>query len=79
MQMPDNAGATNEHRAELYGVRYPAIYVKAAKYLSINSALSAVEARLSPLRAFAGSSMSFSRTRTGTPMSLKSTRVAYIA
>ena len=50
MQMADNAGATDEHRALNYcTVRYPAIYVKAAEEFAANSSLSAVEVRPSPL------------------------------
>ena len=50
MQMTDNAGATDEHRALNYlAVRYPAIYAKAADEFAGNSSLSAVEVRPSPL------------------------------
>jgi PatG C-terminal len=50
MQMTDNAGATNEHRALNYlAVRYPAIYANAAEAFGRNLSLSAVETRLSPL------------------------------
>ncbi len=55
MQMADNAGASNEHRALNYlAVRYPAIYSRAAEAFAQNSSLSAVEvrpSRLSGLRA----------------------------
>jgi PatG C-terminal len=50
MQMADNAGATDEHRALNYcALRYPAIYAKAAEEFAANSSLSAVEVRPSPL------------------------------
>jgi cyclic patellamide precursor peptide PatG len=50
MQMADNAGATDEHRALNYlVVRYPAIYAKAAEEFAQNSSLAAVEVRPSPL------------------------------
>jgi hypothetical protein len=50
MQMTDNAGATDEHRALNYlAVRYPAIYAKAAESHAQNASLSAVDVRPSPL------------------------------
>jgi hypothetical protein len=50
MQMTDNAGATDEHRALNYlSVRYPAIYARAAEEFARDFSLTAVEARLSPL------------------------------
>jgi PatG C-terminal len=50
MQLADNAGATDEHRALNYSaLRYPAIYAKTAEEFTANSSLSAVEVRLSPL------------------------------
>lgn len=50
MQMADNAGATDEHRALNYcAVRYPAIYAKTAESYEKNSSLSAVEVRSSSL------------------------------
>jgi hypothetical protein len=50
MQMTDNAGARDEHRALNYlAVRYPAIYAKAAEEFAVNASLSAVEVRPSPL------------------------------
>jgi cyclic patellamide precursor peptide PatG len=50
MQMADNAGATDEHRALNYcATRYPAIYATTADAYKRNAALSAVEVRLSPL------------------------------
>jgi hypothetical protein len=50
MQMTDNAGATDEHRALNYlSVRYPAIYARAAESFAGNFSLSAVETRPSPL------------------------------
>ena len=54
MQMTDNAGATDEHRALNYlAVRYPAIYTSAAEAQAQNSSLTAVEvlpSRLSGVR-----------------------------
>jgi hypothetical protein len=50
MQMADNAGATDEHRALNYlAVRYPAIYATAADAFGRNASLTAVEVRPSPL------------------------------
>jgi hypothetical protein len=50
MQMADNAGATNEHRALNYlAVRYPAIYANAADAFGRNASLSGVGVALSPL------------------------------
>jgi hypothetical protein len=50
MQMTDNAGATDEHRALNYlAVRYSAIYTKAAEEFAANASLTAVEVRSSPL------------------------------
>lgn len=50
MQIADNAGATDEHRALNYlAVRYPAIYARAAEAHGAESALTAVEARRSHL------------------------------
>lgn len=50
MQMTDNAGATDEHRALNYlAVRYPAIYARAAQSFAQDSSLSAVDVRPSPL------------------------------
>jgi hypothetical protein len=50
MQMADNAGATDEHRALNYmAVRYPAIYATAADAFARNCSLTAVEVRPSPL------------------------------
>ena len=50
MQMTDNAGATDEHRALNYlSVRYPAIYARAAEEFAGDFSLTAVETRLSPL------------------------------
>ena len=52
MQMADNAGATDEHRALNYlAMRYPAIYAKAAEEFGRDFSLTAVEVRLSPLSA----------------------------
>jgi PatG C-terminal len=50
MQMADNAGATDEHRALNYcALRYPAIYAKAAEAFAANASMSAVEVRPSAL------------------------------
>src|SRR6266568_9214149 len=50
MQMADNAGATDEHRALNYlTVRYPAIYATAAEAFGRNSSLTGVEVRPSRL------------------------------
>lgn len=50
MQMADNAGASDEHRALNYlAVRYQAIYAHAAEAFARNASLSAVEVRPSPL------------------------------
>jgi hypothetical protein len=50
MQMADNAGAMDEHRALNYcAVRYPAIYAKTLECFDMNSSLSALEVRPSPL------------------------------
>jgi hypothetical protein len=50
MQMADNAGATDEHRALNYlAVRYPAIYSTATEQYQNNASLTAVEARPSRL------------------------------
>jgi hypothetical protein len=50
MQMADNAGATDEHRALNYlALRYPAIYAKTAEYYGKNCSLTGVEVRPSRL------------------------------
>jgi hypothetical protein len=50
MQVTDNAGATDEHRALNYlAMRYPAIYAKAAEAFGQSSSLTGVEVRPSPL------------------------------
>ena len=50
MQLTDNAGAADEHRALNYLVmRYPAIYAKAADQFALDSSLTAVDVRPSPL------------------------------
>lgn len=52
MQLTDNAGATNEHRALNYLVmRYPAIYAKVAEQFSHDFSLSRVDVRHSSLSA----------------------------
>jgi PatG C-terminal len=51
MQMTDNAGAADEHRALNYmAVRYPAIYANAAEAFARNASLAAVDVQPSPLR-----------------------------
>jgi hypothetical protein len=50
MQMTDNAGATDEHRALNYlAMRYPAIYDRAAEEFALDFSLTGVEVRPSPL------------------------------
>jgi hypothetical protein len=50
LQMADNAGSTDEHRALNYcAVRYTAIYAKTAEFFSRNASLTSVDVRLSPL------------------------------
>lgn len=50
IQMTDNAGSTDEHRALNYlAMRYPAIYGAAAEGFARNSSLTGVEVRASPL------------------------------
>jgi hypothetical protein len=50
MQLADNAGATDEHRALNYlVVRYPAVYATTAEFFSKDCSLSGVEVRPSPL------------------------------
>lgn len=50
MQLADNAGATDEHRALNYlAVRYPAIYANAAEAFGRNSSLTEVDSRPSRL------------------------------
>jgi hypothetical protein len=50
IQLVDNAGATDEHRALNYlAVRYPAIYAQATAAYGRNESLTAVETRLSRL------------------------------
>jgi hypothetical protein len=50
LQMTDNAGATDDHRALNYlAVRYPAIYAKAAEEFARDFSLTGVEVRPSPL------------------------------
>jgi hypothetical protein len=50
MQMADNAGDTDEHRALNYlAVRYPAIYAKAAEFFGQNSSLTGVDVQSSAL------------------------------
>jgi hypothetical protein len=50
IQMADNAGATDEHRALNYlAVRYPAIYATAADAFARSESLTAIDVRPSPL------------------------------
>jgi len=50
MQLADNAGATDEHRALNYlAVRYPAIYANATDAFARNASLTAVDVQPSPL------------------------------
>lgn len=50
LQMMDNAGATDEHRALNYlATRYPGIYAKSAEEFLLDSSLSSVEVRPSTL------------------------------
>jgi hypothetical protein len=50
MQLADNAGATDEHRALNYlALRYPAVYANAAEAFARNASLSAVDVAQSPL------------------------------
>ena len=50
MQMTDNAGATDEHRALNYlAMRYQAIYAKAAEAFAGNASLTGVHVQHSPL------------------------------
>jgi hypothetical protein len=50
MQLTDNAGASDEHRALNYlAMRYPAIYARAAEAFAHDFSLTAVEVRPSPL------------------------------
>jgi hypothetical protein len=50
IQLTDNAGSTDEHRALNYlAMRYPAIYARAAQSFAQDFAMSAVEVRPSPL------------------------------
>ena len=50
MQLTDNAGATDEHRALNYlAMRYPAIYARAAEEFAQACSLTGVDVRPSPL------------------------------
>ncbi|KAB2832124.1 MAG: hypothetical protein F9K48_11065, partial [Candidatus Brocadia sp.] len=50
MQMTDNAGATDDHRALNYlAMRYPVIYAKAAEEFARDFSLTGLEVRPSPL------------------------------
>lgn len=69
LQMADNAGATDEHRALNYlAVRYPAIYAKAAEAYRANAALTQVEvrpSRLSGVRTIVDAIFTFTNRQTG--------------
>ena len=69
IQVTDNAGATDEHRALNYlAVRYPAIYAKAAEEHHRNATLSGVEAhnsRLSGVRNIVNVVFSYTHRETG--------------
>jgi hypothetical protein len=68
LQLADNAGATDEHRAINYlGVRYPAIYALATDYYEKNFAFTGVEvqpSRLSGLRKIVDVIFSFTHRQT---------------
>jgi hypothetical protein len=50
VQITDNAGATDEHRALNYlAVRYDAIYAKTAEFFGLNFSLSAIDVRPAPI------------------------------
>lgn len=50
LQLTDNAGAADEHRALNYlAMRYPAIYARTAEAFARNAAMASVEVRPSPL------------------------------
>jgi hypothetical protein len=50
MQMADNAGASDEHRALNYlAVRYPAVYATASDAFARNSSLDSIDVQASPL------------------------------
>jgi hypothetical protein len=73
MQMTDNAGATDEHRALNYlAMRYPAIYARAAEEFAQAFSLTGVEVRPSPLSSTRMSSLLSSPIPTGTRISPKS-------
>jgi hypothetical protein len=69
MQLADNAGATDEHRALNYlAVRYPAIYETAAEEFGKNASLTAVEmrpSRLSGVRKIVDVIFSYTHRQTG--------------
>jgi hypothetical protein len=69
MQLADNAGATDEHRALNYlAVRYPAIYAHATERFAKNAALTAVDvqpSRLSGIRALVNVVFTFTDRATG--------------
>lgn len=69
LQMADNTGATDEHRALNYlAVRYPAIYAKAAEAYRANAALTRVEvrpSRLSGVRTIVDVIFTFTNRQTG--------------
>ena len=71
MQLADNAGATDEHRALNYlAVRYPAIYAHATERFAANATLTAVDvqpSRLSGVRALVNVVFTFTDRKTGVP------------
>ena len=69
MQLADNAGATDEHRAVNYlAVRYPAIYATAAEAFARNNRCRLSKCALRPSAARAGSWKSSSLSPTGRRM-----------
>ena len=51
MQMTDNAGATDEHRALNYlAMRYPALYTTVGDQFAKNASFAGIEGRPAPLR-----------------------------
>jgi hypothetical protein len=71
LQLADNAGATDEHRAVNYlAVRYPAIYARAAEARGRNAGLTDVEvrpSRLSGVRRIVDVVFTFTHRETGVP------------
>jgi len=71
LQLADNAGATDEHRAVNYlAVRYPVVYARAAEARGRNAGLTDVEvrpSRLSGLRRIVDVVFTFTHRETGVP------------